>query len=163
VHGEIPAPPHDARRPRGQALSEPDLDGPNAADELRQLLAFFLYAATFVHTHANDQQLYEGGDLSVTPLGVRLPWVNGAPVPRVPTDDDDYWAHFAPRRSEGALQLFLVESLSRIWSPRVVERAPPLLSWLVPGDTLEKFARLQTSGTIGDLLYRARLRRAPSI
>ncbi len=156
VHGEIPDPPDHPGRVfvdgRARSLSMIRFADPDASQQVVQFLAFFIYQATYVHTNANDQQRDVGGDLRVCPMGIR--------GRGVPASEDDFWTHFAPRPSEAAMQLFLIDVLSQVDTPRLV--LDGLSEWFAEDD-LHRFAegmqsQLETRGVFLD-----RIRRAPSI
>lgn len=168
VHSEIPGPPNDPDRmgPGGvpKALSRIRFGTSSTVEDVEHFLTYFVYQATFLHSHANDAQLIEGGDLFVAPLGFRLPFDDeGRPVERVPTDPQDYWDNFALRPEEAAQQLFLAEALSALWNPKVRELTPLPIPIPFIADQLSEFAETWASNLEDRKLLLSKLRRAPSV
>ena len=156
VRSEVSNPANDPRRPTvngtSRALSTIDFEAEGASEDVVDFLTFFVYHASFLHTHANDQQRDIGGDLRVCPMSVRRRGVPGS--------EDEFWADYAPRASEAAMQLFLVDVLSRVDTARLITQG--ILSLFV-SDRVRRVseeiqAALKASGV--DL---ERVRRAPTI
>ena len=156
VHSEVPnSPTHAARRVvNGQprALSAIDFNDSRAEQDLVQFLTFFVFQATFLHTHANDQMRDLGGDLRVAPLGLRQRGV--------PTSEQEFWSDYAPRPPEAALQLFLVDVLSQVETRRLDNSG--LFGFIQPDD-LHIHANLARSRLADVGVKVHRIRRGPVI
>ena len=153
VRTEIPIKEHSERRRDGEkvfAISDINFGSDEADKRVAEFLSYFIFQASFLHTHANDSQRDFGGDLRLCPLGVRLP--------TAPTSEEEFWAHHAPHPQDAALQLFLVDVLSQVETPRIIRNS---FFSLVFQDNLESFAREQR--TLTDDPMFASIRRAPAV
>lgn len=129
--GEIPAPPGaQSRAKNGDGITAAlhPID-PDDTGHIIELCTWILHHTLFVHTWVNDGQLLDNGHLIHGPLGMKM---RGTP-----SSEAEFWRDYAPEPEDAALQLLLVEQLTRT---RYLELGREDTSLSIPHDVSSHFA-----------------------